>query len=90
MNFKDTDEFLREYNTLLGNPDKLLRSPEEVAQMRQQKAQQAATAQRMQMLQQGGQAAVQAASTLGNTPLNTGSALDALMGGMGGSSPRMQ
>ena len=80
----DTDEFMREYNSLLGNPDKILRDADQVAQLRQQKNQQAAAQQRLRMIAQGGPAAAQAANSLGNTPLNTGSALDALMGNNGG------
>ena len=76
----DADEFAREYNDLLGNSEKIMKSPEEVQAIRSQKQQAAQQSQRMQMLAQGGQAAVQAASTLGNTPVGQGSMLDMLMG----------
>lgn len=74
------DETIREYNDLVGNPEKLLNTPEEVERLRQQRAQQQATMQRLQLIAQGGQAAASAAQTLSQTPLNTGSALDALLG----------
>ncbi len=83
----DTDEMIREYNDLLANPEKLLRSPDQVDQIRQQKANQAAAAQRLQMIQQGGTAAVQAANTLSNTPIGNGSALDGVLGAMGMGKP---
>lgn len=76
----DSDEMVREYNTLLGNPEKLLRDPDAVAQLRQQKAKQAQQNQRMQMIAQGGTAAVQAAQTLSQTQVGSGNALEALLG----------
>ncbi len=51
------------------------------------KANQAAAAQRLQMIQQGGTAAVQAANTLSNTPIGNGSALDGVLGAMGMGKP---
>lgn len=83
----DSDEMIREYNDLLANPSNLLRGDAQVQQIRKAKADQAASAQRLAMIQQGGTAAVQAASTLSQTPIGTGSALDAVMSGMGMGKP---
>ncbi len=80
----DADEAVREYNDLLANPQKLLRGPEQVQKIRVQRQQQQAAQQRLALIAQGGTAAVQAAQTLSQTPLGTGSALDALISGVGG------
>lgn len=76
----DMDELLREYNALLANPAKILRGPEQVAQIRAQKQQQAASQQRLQMIAQGGPAAVQAAQTMSQTPIGGSSLLDHVLG----------
>jgi hypothetical protein len=80
----DADEALREYNDLLANPQKLLRGPEQVKAIRAQRQQQQAAQQRLALIAKGGPAAVQAAQTLSQTQLGTGSALDAVLSGVGG------
>jgi len=57
----DTDMVVREYNELLGNPQKILRGPEEVMAVRQQKAQQLQQEQQMQGLERMASAAGAAA-----------------------------
>ena len=57
----DTDSVVREYNELLGNPNKILRGPDEVAAIRQQKAQQQQQEQQMQQTERMAQAAGAAA-----------------------------
>lgn len=66
--------FLVEYHKLVNAPSKVIRSPDEIAQII---AQQQAQAQQEQAMQQG-QVAVNAAEQLSNTQLGTGNALDAL------------
>lgn len=70
----DFDGALREGLTAIGATPKMIRPEEEVQQAREARAeQQAALAQQAQIAQ-----AVQSAKTLADTPLNTGSALDAV------------
>jgi hypothetical protein len=57
----DTDAVVREYNQLLGNPEKILRGPDQVAAIRQQKAQQVQQEQQMQATERMAQAAGAAA-----------------------------
>lgn len=57
----DPDNLIREYNDLLGNPQKILRGPEEVAQTRQIQAQQAQKMEQMQAISQFAEAAGKAA-----------------------------
>lgn len=57
----DTDAVVREYNELLGNPLKILRGPEEVAAIREQKAQQQQAEQQMQRTERMASAAGAAA-----------------------------
>lgn len=85
----DVDTFLREFNTLLVNPEKILRSPQAVEQLKQQQQQQQKEAQQMQAAQHGAQTAsigADAANTLANTNVGSGqTALQAIMGtGAGG------
>lgn len=71
----DTDAVVREYNELLGNPQKILRGPDEVAAIRQQKAQQTAQAQQIQTISQMAEAAGKAApagQVLANIPQGGG------------------
>jgi hypothetical protein len=81
----DADAFIREFNDLLGNPQKVLRGPEQVAQMRQVQAQAAQAQQRMALISQAAEAAGKAApagQVLANTEIGGGqSAMGALLGG---------
>ena len=66
----DDDAFVREFNTLLANPEKILRGPEEVAKLVQQAQQAAQAAARQQAVAQGAATAnegAQAAQTLSQT-----------------------
>lgn len=80
----NADSYVREFNDLLANPEKILRGPEEVAKLQQQEQQQM-----QQMQQQQQQAAsvqnlntgAQAAQTLSQTQIGAGQqALSALLG----------
>lgn len=71
----DEDAFIREFNDLLANPDKILRSPEDVAKMTQQEQQAQAAAQHQQQVAQGVQTASvasDAANTLSQTQIGGG------------------
>lgn len=57
----DTDAVVREYNELLGNPQKILRGPEEVAGLRQAQAEKQQQEQQMQAMERTAQAAGAAA-----------------------------
>lgn len=57
----DTDSVVRQYNELLGNPQTILRGPEEVANIRQQKAEQQQQEQQMQATERMASAAGAAA-----------------------------
>lgn len=76
----DMDEAVDKYAESIGTPVSVVRSDEKVAQIRQQKQEQ--MQQQQQMM--AAQAATQGANTLANTPVGTGSALDALIPGLGG------
>jgi hypothetical protein len=83
----DPDSFIREYNDLLGNPEKILRGPEQVQVERQQNAQaaqqQAQMAHITQMAQAAG-AAAPAGQVLANTDVGGGNnVLGSLLGGGG-------
>lgn len=73
----NVDETIDAYAASIGVPPSVVATNEQVAQIREQRAQQQAMAQQMQMAQ----AAVGGAQTLGNTPLDDNSALVALAGG---------
>lgn len=80
----DEDAYVREFNDLLANPEKILRGPEQVTQMIQQ-ANEAAQAQQQQAeIAQGAQTAsvgADAAQTLSNTQVGAGAtALSQLLG----------
>jgi len=81
------DAFIREFNDLLANPEKILRGPEEVAALIDQEAQRQQQAQRQDAIERGVQTAdvaASAANTLANTEVGAGqSALGQLFGGMG-------
>ena len=84
----DEDEYVREFNDLLANPQKILRGPEQVQQMTQQANQQAQAAQQQAAIAHGVQTAsvgADAAQTLANTQIGGGQqALAALLGQSGG------
>ena len=78
------DEIIDEYNHLLGNPDKIINSDSVVQQIRARNAQLIQQAQRAQMLQNGGAAAVGAAKTLSDTDVGQGQNALQMMLGRGG------
>lgn len=81
----DPDEFLREMNDLLGNPQKILRSMDAVRQIRAQQQKQMAQAQQQAAMSQGASTAktgAQAAQVLSQTQVGAGGdALAQLFGG---------
>lgn len=80
----DVDSLVREYNDLLGNPQKILFGPQEVAQQRAAVAQQAAQQQQMAAMSQAAEAAgkaAPAAQVLSNVQVGGGqNALAAMLG----------
>lgn len=84
----DFDMVIREMNDLLGNAQKLIRSPAEVAKIRAAAAQAMQQQQKMAMMQQGAQVAqtgADAASTMASTQIGGGqNALAAILGQGGG------
>lgn len=82
------DIFIREFNDLLANPEKILRGPDEVAKLMQQSQQQQQQAQQQQQMAQGAQTAsvgADAANTLSNTQIGGGqNALAQLLSSPGG------
>ncbi|MBC3995203.1 phage tail protein [Morganella morganii] len=73
----NVDETIDAYAASIGVPPSVVATNEQVAQIREQRTQQQAMAQQMQMAQ----AAVGGAQALGNTPMDDNSALAALAGG---------
>ncbi|MGJ3348809.1 portal protein [Morganella sp. Je.2.23] len=73
----NVDETIDAYAASIGVPPSVVATNEQVAQIREQRAQQQAMEQQMQMAQ----AAVGGAQALGNTPMDDNSALAALAGG---------
>lgn len=73
----NVDETIDAYAASIGVPPSVVATNEQVAQIRENRAQQQAMAQQMQMAQ----AAVGSAQALGNTPMDDNSALAALAGG---------
>lgn len=73
----NVDETIDAYAASIGVPPSVVATNEQVAQIREQRAQQQAMAQQMQMVQ----AAVGGAQALGNTPMDDNSVLAALAGG---------
>ncbi|MBC4002721.1 portal protein [Morganella morganii] len=73
----NVDETIDAYAASIGVPPSVVATNEQVAQIRENRAQQQAMAQQMQMTQ----AAVGGAQALGNTPMDDNSALAALAGG---------
>ena len=85
----DDDEVLREYGDQLGVTQRIFRAPEQLAQMRDQRAKQQQMQQQQEQMQklatQTGPALAASANTLANTPLGGGtSALQAMLGNGGG------
>jgi hypothetical protein len=71
----DTDSLINLTNQLLGNPSRILRGPEMVAQMRQQRAQQQQQMQNAQMAEHAANVAstgADAANTMANTSVGQG------------------
>jgi hypothetical protein len=83
-NVLNPEEALREMNDMLGNPQKLLRGPEEVKQLEQQQQQAQAQQQQQEAIERGTQTAnvgAQAAQILSNTNVGAGqNALSAVIG----------
>jgi hypothetical protein len=82
------DRAIEEYGKATGIPPTIIRSDDEVAQVRQARQQQQEAQQRQQAMQaqaEAMQAHAGAAQKLSQTPLGTGSALDALAGAVGAS-----
>lgn len=84
----DEEAFIREFNDLLANPEKILRGPEEYSKLVQQDQQAQAAAQHQQAVAQGAATAsvgADAANTLSQTQIGGGQqALSALLGNQGG------
>jgi hypothetical protein len=84
----DPDAFIREYNDLLGNKEKILLGPEKVAQSRQAQQQAQQKAQQQMDISHAAETAntgAQAAQALGATPIGSGhTALSALLGNQAG------
>lgn len=80
----DPDSFVQEMNVLLGNPSKIMRGPEAIAQVRQQKQQAQQQAQQMEAAQHAAKTAqigAQAGQVLSETQVGAGkNALDQLLG----------
>lgn len=80
----DEDAYVREFNDLLANPEKILRGPEEVAKMIAQQQQQQQQQQHQEAIERGVQTAsvgADAANTLASTQIGAGqNALAALLG----------
>ncbi len=77
----DNDQYMRTYNDLLSNPHKIMRSKEQVEQLRAVKAKQMAQASAMQQAKETVPIAADAAKTLSETPLGAGqNALAAMLG----------
>lgn len=81
----DEDTYIREFNDLLANPQKILRGPDQVKAMIDQANQAAQKQEQAQMMQHGAQTAniaADAANTLSNTTVGAGqTALAAMLGG---------
>lgn len=84
----DVDAYIREMNDLLGNQQKILRSPEQVAAIRKSQQQAAAATAKMQAMQHMAQTAkigADAGNTLANTEIGGGQTALSAMFGQGGS-----
>lgn len=74
----DSDYALDKYSELLNNDPKIIRSPEAVAQIRQQRAEQVAAAQQAEQLK----ALAEAGKNLGEIELGGGNVASQMMGGV--------
>lgn len=83
-NILDPDQFIREFNDMLDNPQNILRSPDDVQKLMQQDAQQQQQAQQMEAAQHSAKTAqvgAKAAQVLSNTEVGAGqSALGQILG----------
>lgn len=84
----DPDNFIREFSELLGNPQKILRGPEDVAEIRRAQAQRQQQHEQAAAMNQAADTAAtgaQAAQTLSNTEVGAaGNALSMMLGIPGG------
>ena len=80
----DCDEAVDKYADMLGTAPSVIISDDKVAEGRQAKQQQQQKMEQMQQMAQMGTQVAQGAKTLADTPVGQGSALDALMPGLGG------
>lgn len=76
----DADEAIREYADMTGVPAKMIRTPQDVSQIRAQRQKQQQAEQQAQTMER----MAQGAQTLSQTPVGQNSALDQVMAGMGG------
>jgi hypothetical protein len=76
----DFDEAVDQYANMMGTPAKIVRSPEAVSKIRQERAKQ----QQQAALAQNAASVVQGAKVLADTKLGENSALDAVISGVGG------
>jgi hypothetical protein len=83
----NAEEFISQFNVLLNNPESILRSEKELADMLKAEQAKQAEAEQMMQMQQGAQTAMAAsksAQTLSKTDVGAGqSALQAMLGGLG-------
>lgn len=71
----DSDESVREYANMIGVPPRMIRSPEQIAALRKQRA----AAQAQAKMEQDAAAQVQGAKVLSDTPVGQNSALDLVL-----------
>ncbi len=92
LDIPDFDETLQEYSDLLGNKQKILKGPKQVAAIRQKRAEDQAKQQHAEMMAHAATTAdkgASAANTLSQTPVGSGQdALSAILG-TGGASQRL-
>lgn len=80
MDKLDAEETVDQYAELVGAPPKMIRTDDQVAELRAKRAQ----AQQAQALLAAGESAASTGKTLAETKVGTNSALDALTGNLGG------
>lgn len=80
----DLDETIDKYADMLGTSPSVIRADDKVAEIRQAKQEQQEQMQQMEQMAQMGTQVAQGAKTLSDTQMGTGSALDALIPGLGG------
>ena len=87
-NILDAEQYIRTMNDLLGNQQRIIRSPEQYAQINQMQAKAAQATQAMAAMQHGAQTAsigADAANTLANTEIGGGATALSQLLGTGGS-----